>query len=76
MNPVANPPFNNWSVNQASPPHDWGMTGNEDLGQREIIIEGVNYDFVQHKAQMSMGNPVANPPFNNWSVNQASPPHD
>merc|ERR1711920_942523 len=70
-NPVYNPPFNNWSVNQPSPPHDHGMRGNEDLGQREIIIDGVNYDFVQTEAK----NPVVNPPFNNWSVNQPSPPH-
>merc|ERR1712166_610908 len=69
-NPVVNPPFNNWSTNQPSAPHDWGMTGNEDLGQREIIIDGVNYDFVQ------INNPVVNPPFNNWSVNQPSVPHD
>merc|ERR1712151_1019446 len=62
-NPVVNPPFNNWSVNQPSPPHDHGMRGNEDLGQREIIIDGVNYDFVQVNAQ----NPVVNPP---------APPHD
>jgi len=48
------------------------MRGNEDLGQREIIIDGVNYDFVQTGSQ----NPVVNPPFNNWSVNQPSPPHD
>ena len=68
-NPVVNPPFNNWSVNQPSPPHDHGMTGNEDLGQREIIIDGVNYGFVQQKADIRMKNPVVNPPFNNWSVN-------
>ena len=48
------------------------MRGNEDLGQREIIIDGVNYDFVQTNSQ----NPVVNPPFNNWSVNQPSVPHD
>jgi len=48
------------------------MRGNEDLGQREIIIDGVNYDFVQLGAQ----NPVWNPPMNNWSVNQPSPPHE
>jgi len=67
-----NPPFNNWSVNQPSAPHDHGLRGNEDLGQREIIIDGVNYDFVQTDAK----NPVVNPPFNNWSVNQPSVPHD
>ena len=71
-NPVENPPFNNWSVNQPSPPHQHGMTGNEDLGQRDIIIDGVNgFDYLQTHVQ----NPVENPPFNNWSVNQPSPPH-
>jgi len=72
-NPVWNPPFNNWSVNQPSPPHDHGETGNQDLGLRDIVIDGVNgYDLVQ----THNGNPVWNPPFNNWSVNQPSPPHD
>ena len=71
-NPVENPPFNNWSVNQPSPPHQHGMKGNEDLGQRDIIIDGVNgFDYVQTGSM----NPVENPPFNNWSVNQPSPPH-
>jgi hypothetical protein len=46
-NPVVNPPFNNWSVNQPSPPHQHGMRGNEDLGLRHMILDGVNYDFVQ-----------------------------
>jgi len=46
-NPVENPPFNNWSVNQPAPPHRHGMKGNEDLEQRDIIIDGVNgFDFV------------------------------
>ena len=31
-NPVVNPPFNNWSVNQPSPPHDSGLAGKGDLG--------------------------------------------
>jgi hypothetical protein len=32
-------------VNQPSPPHAHGMRGNEDLGLRNIIIEGVDgYD--------------------------------
>ena len=44
-NPVNNPPFNNWSVNQPSVPHEKGMKGTEDLEQRDIIIDGVNYDF-------------------------------
>ena len=68
-NPVNNPPFNNWSVNQPSPPHNHGMKGTEDLGMRDIIVDGVNYDLLQ------IGNPVENPPYNNWSVNQPSPPH-
>jgi len=72
-NPVWNPPFNNWSVNQPSPPHDHGDKGDQDLELRDVIIDGVNgYDLVQTGAQ----NPVWNPPFNNWSVNQPSPPHD
>ena len=39
-----NPPFNNWSVNQPSVPHDHGMQGTEDLGQH-ITIDGhkINY---------------------------------
>uniref|UniRef100_A0A7S3CNH9 Uncharacterized protein n=1 Tax=Strombidium rassoulzadegani TaxID=1082188 RepID=A0A7S3CNH9_9SPIT len=49
-NPVVNPPFNNWSVNQPSVLHNSGMKGDEDLGLREIIIEGVNYDLTQIKA--------------------------
>ena len=38
-NPVVNPPFNNWSVNQPSVPHDSGMNAYEDLGQN-IIVDG------------------------------------
>ena len=38
-NPVVNPPFNNWSVNQPSVPHDHGMNAYEDLGQN-IIVDG------------------------------------
>jgi len=60
-------------VNQPSPPHDHGDKGDQDLELRDVIIDGVNgYDLVQTGAQ----NPVWNPPFNNWSVNQPSPPHD
>ena len=71
-NPVWNPPFNNWSVNQPSPPHATGDKGDQDLELRDMIIDGVNgYDFVQTRSK----NPVWNPPFNNWSVNQPSPPH-
>ena len=47
QNPVENPPFNNWSVNQPSVPHDSGDAGTQDLGQRNYIIDGVNgFDFV------------------------------
>ena len=49
-NPVENPPFNNWSVNQPSVPHNSGMSGHEDLGMRDIIIDGVNYDVLQLKS--------------------------
>jgi hypothetical protein len=38
-NPVYNPPWNNWSVNQPSPPHAHGLAGREDLGQN-IIVDG------------------------------------
>jgi len=72
-NPVVNPPFNNWSIYQPSVPHDKGDEGKQDLGLRNIIIDGVNgYDFTQLDAQ----NPIVNPPFNNWSIYQPSVPHD
>merc|ERR1719443_26825 len=72
-NPVVNPPFNNWSVNQPTNSHDTGDAGAQDLELRNLIIEGVNgYDLIQTKAE----NPVVNPPFNNWSVNQPTVPHD
>jgi hypothetical protein len=45
------------------------MQGTEDLGARDIIIDGMNYDYVQ------TSNPVENPPFNNWSTNQPAVPH-
>lgn len=52
MNPVLNPPFNNWSVNQPSPPHAHGDDGYQDLELRDIIIDGVNgYDLVQTNAK-------------------------
>ena len=38
-NPVVNPPYNNWSVNQPSVPHASGLAGKEDLGQH-IIVDG------------------------------------
>ena len=37
QNPVENPPMNNWSVHQPSPPHAQGMAGNEDLGMNMIV---------------------------------------
>lgn len=33
-------------------------------------------NLVQTDSKMNMGNPVWNPPFNNWSVNQPSVPHE
>jgi len=39
QNPVNNPPFNNWSVNQPSVPHNHGLAGDADLGQN-IIVDG------------------------------------
>jgi hypothetical protein len=37
-------------VNQPSPLHNHGMKGNEDLGLRNLIIEGVDgYDLTQLK---------------------------
>ena len=48
QNPVANPPYNNWSVNQPSAPHDSGDAGKQDLELRDVVIDGVNgYDLVQ-----------------------------
>jgi hypothetical protein len=38
-NPVVNPPFNNWSVNQPTVAHAKGLEGKADLGQN-IIIDG------------------------------------
>jgi len=47
-NPVVNPPFNNWSINQPSVTHARGMNGDEDVGLRNLIIDGVNgFDLVQ-----------------------------
>ena len=45
-NPVVNPPFNNWSVNQPSPPHQRGLDGEADLGQN-ILVDGHPVHFVQ-----------------------------
>jgi len=46
QNPVDNPPFNNWSVNQPSVTHDIGMAGKADLGQ-EIIVDGHHVHYLQ-----------------------------
>jgi hypothetical protein len=73
-NPVDNPPFNNWSTNQPSPPHIRGMENFETLGVKDMIVDGINFDLVQTGSKVT--NPVDNPPYNNWSVNQPSPPHD
>jgi len=42
-NPVWNPPFNNWSVNQPSGPHAQGLSGTADLGQH-MIVDGHRVD--------------------------------
>ena len=49
-NPVVNPPFNNWSVNQPSVPHDTGMNAYEDLGQN-IIVDGHPIHYSKKSAQ-------------------------
>jgi hypothetical protein len=46
QNPVVNPPFNNWSVNQPAVPHDHGMRGDEDLGQ-DAIVDGHKIHYAQ-----------------------------
>ena len=38
-NPVVNPPFNNWSVNQPAVQHAKGLAAGADLGQN-IIVDG------------------------------------
>ena len=78
-NPVWNPPYNNWSVNQPSGPHQTGLSAYQDLGQN-MIVDGHAVHFGQVSepnslVQTKSKNPVWNPPFNNWSVNQPSPPH-
>merc|ERR1719375_274329 len=47
-NPVWNPPFNNWSVNQPSTPHATGLNAYEDLGQN-IIVDGHKVHFGQRE---------------------------
>jgi len=43
-NPVTNPPFNNWSINQPAVPHANGLAGKADLGQN-IIVDGHHVHF-------------------------------
>ena len=45
-NPVNNPPYNNWSVNQPSVPHNHGLAGKADLGQN-IIVDGHHVHYAQ-----------------------------
>jgi len=45
-NPVENPPFNNWSVNQPSVPHIDGLNGFADLTQN-IIVDGHRVHYAQ-----------------------------
>jgi hypothetical protein len=42
-NPVWNPPFNNWSVNQPSGPHAAGLAANANLGQH-FVVDGHRVD--------------------------------
>jgi len=53
-NPVVNPPFNNWSVNQPSPPHQRGLDGKADLGQN-ILIDGHPVHFAQVREEPLQG---------------------
>ena len=50
-NPVENPPFNNWSVNQPSVPHAHGLAGKADLGQN-IIVDGHHVAYAQTHASL------------------------
>ncbi len=52
-NPVENPPFNNWSVNQPSVPHISGLNGFADLNQN-IIVDGHRVHYAQLDAQINM----------------------
>jgi hypothetical protein len=58
-NPVVNPPFNNWSVNQPAPPHDTGLAGKEDLGQN-IIVDGHAVHFAQMPVKLAQVSPAEN----------------
>ena len=82
---MENPPMNNWSVNQPSPPHTVGLNGNADLGMRDFIIDGINMDLVQQHAQINRGtrheltqllpiDAIANAP-NNFLIEERDPSH-
>jgi len=79
-NPVVNPPFNNWSVNQPSPPHDVGLDGKADLGQN-IIVDGHHVHFNQmapvtlaQTSMMPMDQELNEP--GNLLVKERDPNHD
>jgi hypothetical protein len=55
QNPVENPPMNNWSVHQPSPPHAQGMAGNEDLGM-SMIVNGTPVNVAQKEIDDPNGN--------------------
>jgi hypothetical protein len=57
-NPVVNPPFNNWSVNQPSPPHDHGLNAYEDLGQN-IIVDGHAIHYAQKPNKLAQIIPLS-----------------
>jgi hypothetical protein len=78
-NPVDNPPYNNWSVNQPSPPHMVGWKGNEDWGQN-MIVDGHRVKFAQtsqpnNLAQLAPFKPGQNIP-GNFLVEERNPSHD
>ena len=79
-NPVVNPPFNNWSVNQPSVPHDHGLEGKADLGQN-IIVDGHPIHFAQQQpkhgvnlAQIIPMDTKTNQP-GNFAVKERDPDH-
>ena len=54
QNPVENPPMNNWSVNQPSPPHATGMAGNEDL-DIHMVVNGTPVRIAQKEGNWGEG---------------------
>ena len=70
QNPVENPPMNNWSVNQPSPPHAKGMGGKDTLGFN-MVVEG-------HKIALSQILPI-NQEMNkpgNFLIKERNPDHE